>query len=547
MAQIKLKNFIGSADKLIDKISSREIDSLTWMVGFLGVVAVRTFIKTFLVSPGYSLAGALTDYLHEVFFFFITFALIWLFLSLILRKNPKFFTQIMFLAAWLMVFSPVLDMLKTGGGMFWSFYLLGTPKELLPEFLSFFGNLPSGIVYFGPRIMSLVIVVLSLALVFLKTKNILKSALSALGAYLILFFMGAIPSFLAYIYYFFENSIRVANVSAMDIMQLFGGTGKIFGIQFGDLRYVMAYNLDQVFFLFSLALVLILVFAINSAKFLAVARNSRFPQLVYHGGLFFIGMGLGALAYPENFDINVFSVFAAGCLLASVWLSWLASVITNDIYDFEIDKISNPERPLQKEIFTVEEYSRLGAVLFLLAILGGLAVDVKFAGLFLVYQFLAWAYSAAPYRLKKFPIVATLVSAAASLIILFIGFALLSGDQNIQGLSWRIILLLLIGLTLSLPIKDFKDIAGDKKDGVWTIPVIFGEEKGRLIVGAGVFTSFMLSVFFLNEFKLFWWAAVCGGAAFLIILNKKPRQLFWWVMLPVFVYCLILAKIVFAS
>lgn len=535
-------------DKLkttLDALMMKKIGVLMWAAGFLGVVAIRTFIKTFLVSPGYSLIGTLTDYLHEVFFFFITFALVWLFLSFILRKSPEFFSTVMFWAIWLMIFSPVLDMLRTGGGMFWSFYLLGTPKELLPEFLSFFGNLPSGIVYFGPRIMSFLIVLLSFGLVFLKTRNIIKSGLSALGAYMILFFMGAIPSFLAYAYYFFERSIKIANVSATDIMQLFSGTGRLWGVQFGDLRYVLAYNLNQIFFLFSLALFLLLVFAINRAKFFAVVKNARFAQLVYHSGLFLIGMGLGFLAYPENFNLNIFSVFAASCLLASVWLSWLASVVINDIYDFEIDKISNPERPLQKEIFTTKEYSQLGTVFFLLAVLGGMAVDIKFAGLLVVYQFLAWTYSATPYRLKRFPIIATLISAFASLIILFIGFALLSGEQNINGLSWRIILLLLISLTLSLPIKDFKDIEGDKKDGVWTIPVIFGEERSRLIVGVGVFVSFMLSVFFLNEFNLFWWAVLCGGAAFLIILNKKPRQLFWWVMAPVFAYSLILAKVVF--
>lgn len=537
---------IEKLEKAIDKIAEKPVSILSWAFGFLGIVAIRTFIKTFLVDPRYSITGAIIDYLHEVFFFFMTFSLIWLFLSLILKKNPKFFSNIMFWGAWLMILSPVLDMIKTGGGMFWSFYLLGTPRELWSEFYSFFGNLPSGIVYFGPKIMSLAVIILSSGIVFVKTKNLIKYFLSAVGTYLILFFMGAIPSFLAFVYYFFEGTIRVANVKATDAVQLFG-TINLFGIKFESLEYLIPRNLNLVFFLFVLFLIAVLFFLIDRKKFFSLIKNCRFPQVIYHSGIFFLGMGLGILAYPENFNLNIFSIFAAGCLLVSVWLSWVASVIVNDIYDYDIDKISNPERPLQLNIFSAGEYRNFGILFFILALIGGAVVDLKFAGLLIIYQFLAWAYSAYPYRIKKFPIAATFVSAVASSVVLFIGFALLSGDQNVKGLSWRIILLLLISYTISIPVKDFKDIEGDKKYGIRTLPVIFGEKKARLIVAINVFVSFILSVFFLNELRLFWWAMLLGTATFLVIVSPKikPRQLFWPVLGIVFIYGLILVKIVF--
>jgi 4-hydroxybenzoate polyprenyltransferase len=53
----------------------------------------------------------------------------------------------------------------------------------------------------------------------------------------------------------------------------------------------------------------------------------------------------------------------------------------NDIYDFQIDEISNPERPLQKKIFTIRQYAELGIVIFLLFFLGGLTVSAKFAAI----------------------------------------------------------------------------------------------------------------------------------------------------------------------
>ena len=174
-------------------------------------------------------------------------------------------------------------------------------------------------------------------------------------------------------------------------------------------------------------------------------------------------------------------------------------------------------------------------------------VHYKFGILLVIYQILAWFYSAKPYRLKIFPGIATFISSFASMIVLFMGFILFSPDQNLTGFPWRIFWLLLISFTLCLPIKDFKDIAGDKADGVFTIPVIFGEEKGRLIVAVGCFISYMISVFFLNEMKLFWWALLFGGASYLIITNKKikPYNLLWWNLGMAIFYGLILVKIVF--
>jgi hypothetical protein len=66
-------------------------------------------------------------------------------------------------------------------------------------------------------------------------------------------------------------------------------------------------------------------------------------------------------------------------------------------------------------------------------------------------------------------------------------------------------------------------------------------------VATGIFLSFMLSVFFLNELKLFYWALVFGGAAFLVVISEKinPKRLPWWLLGPVCLYLLVLVKIVF--
>jgi len=541
-----LKKVIEKLEQLVDRLLAEKTGAATLLLTFMGIIAIRVLEEKFLAYSPATSGEILVEYLHNFLFFANTFVLIWLILGFFVRKNPAKLATIIVWAFFLILFPPLIDMAKTGGDIFWSFYLLNSPAGLWQQFITIFGNLPSGIVYFGSKIVFLMAVFFSSVIVYLKTKKIAMTILNAVTVYATLFFMGSFPSWSTFVYRFFQGE-SITDTSSVQVAQFFGSPRPIFGLEVNTLKYAFAYQLDAVFFLFLLCLLVSLFIAISREKFWAIIRNVRLPQIIYHSGLFFVGLGLGFLAYPQYMHLNFFAILVVLVLGADVWLAWLASVIVNDIYDFEIDAISNSDRPLQKNVFTLAEYWELGAVLFILSVLGGLVIGPKFATILLIYQIVAWFYSAKPYRLKRFLGIATFFSAVASLLIVFLGFVLFSGVDNLKFFPWRVGFLLLIALTLSLPIKDLKDIAGDRKDQIWTVPVLWGEELGRTIIAAGIFTSFMLSVFFLNEFKLFWWALLFGSLAFLILITKKikPRQIFWWVLGVVFVYALILVQIVF--
>lgn len=526
----------------------KRTDIVSWVLIFLSIIFLRSFVEQFLaVTKPLSLLETLMEFTHNLYFFSLTTLLLWILFSLILKIKPQKLSYIFIFSLFLAIAPSFIDMIKNKGQIYWSFYLLSSPADLWQQFITVFGHLPSGIVYFGTKITFIFAILIATAFVWFITKNFWKTFVGALGTYSILFFMGSFPSLFFYGYTLLSKKGGLSEIKSFNIAGFFGSPEKIFGVFFPSFQYTLAYKLNFVYFILLLVFLIVLFWLISHEKFLAVLKNLRLPQMVYHSGIFFIGTGLGILLYPQNFKLSIFSVLATAILLISVWLSWIASVIFNDIYDFEIDKITNPDRPLPKNIFSVKEYAQLGILFFALAILGATSVGLVFAVLLIVYQILAWFYSCPPFRLKKFPGIATFISSLASLMVLFLGFVLLSSDQTIYSLSWRITLLMLISYTISLPIKDFKDIEGDKKYGVFTIPVIFGEKKGRLIVAIGIFISFMLSVFFLNEFKLFSWALIFGVISFLTITNEKikPRRLPAWVLVIVSVYTLILAWVVF--
>ncbi|HFC76810.1 MAG TPA: hypothetical protein ENJ27_01130 [Candidatus Moranbacteria bacterium] len=286
-------------------------------------------------------------------------------------------------------------------------------------------------------------------------------------------------------------------------------------------------------------------------KLFIFLKNTRPIQIIYHLGLLLLGIGLGIEFTKINWDWDFFNIIALLNIIIAVILAWITSIIVNDIFDQKIDSISNKTRPLILGKFSEKEYISIGLITFFFSILFSAIVNPKVSLLLIAYQALAWVYSAQPLRLKTIPILATAISALASILIFITGFILVTPTQDISQLSHRILWLLFISLTLSLPIKDLKDIAGDKKNGIKTIPVIFGEYWGKIIIGINIFISYILSVIFLNEIKLSLWAILFGGISFWLINTPKKykkitdRNLILWIMTILAVYIIIAYFIIF--
>jgi len=531
--------------KIYAEMPAFSISPLEWVLSFFSIIALREFIEGFLAAKAGSFEDLAVDYFQNVYFALISLLLMWIFTSLFLKINPLKAVLLFTLGIWLMLLPPILDIIKTGGEVFWSFYMIGDLAYLKLQFFSFLNHFPSGIIYFGSKIVIIVSMLAISSFIYFKTKNIFKTIFGGFFTYCLLFFMGSFPSWVTFGYYSLEGSKKITDVGSFDVIQFMGIPTRFFGFSFDNMKYALAHNLNLIYFLLTILLITWLFFLTNKNYLIALLKNARLPQIIYHSGLFFIGLGLGYIVYPNNFNLGPFQFLAILVLLIGIYLAWMASVVINDLYDYKIDLISNTTRPLQQTIINNRLYLEFGVIMFLLSVISGLMLSAKFAGLFIIYQIIAFIYSAPPFRLKRFPIIATFFSALASIVIILIGFTLFSGDRNIQDLPWRIILLFLISFTLSLPIKDFKDIAGDSADSVWTIPVIFGEKTGRMIIAISVFTSFMLSIFLLSAFSLFWWALIFGSFSFLTILTRKPRELFWYILVLTFFYGLILVKTLF--
>ncbi len=532
--------------RIIDRIESYPLSISQFLLGFSTIIAVRMLGENLLLgladkSPAYFIGSTLAAFL----FFLFSYLLVLVFLAIYLKKSIQKIANVLLWGFWLSALPPILDKILCGAQTCWSFYAFDSLTGLFRRFFTFFGSDPTLGITYGVRIEVALAVIFVTGYIYLKTKNVWKSAIGAILLYTILFILGSFPSWLTY--FLLAPAKSPLLVQGFDVAGFFLSPARYFSASEGDIWNALNVKMNLIYAFLTVFLLIFAFWKFYREKFWLIAKNVRWIQISMHIGIVLVGAGLGAFYFPNNLTIDVFSFLALANLVLAAVFAWLASVFLNDREDIAIDRLTNVKRPLASGKMESTEYGHLFLVAFLASLILALTAGVKFFLLILAYQFIAWAYSSFPFRLKRFPIVATFLSAGAFIILSFSGFILISDNQNLSGFPGKFVWLLVVALTLSLPIKDLKDIEGDKYDGIWTIPVLLGETWGRFAIGLGIFASYGLSVVLLNAKILFLPAMFLGALSFWIMQNKKisPRRVHIFVFGLLFLYVFLMFWLVF--
>jgi len=539
------------AEKMIRSIEERRISFWVLLSSFASLIIIRVLVENMAAGEN-SHKGVLTFYE-----FFDSFAIAYLLSLWIIHKmlavDFRRAANILIVGYSVIIIPPIVDYIMSHGKGFLSFYTFDGFAGLVKRFFTFFGDRPDIGITYGVRAEILIAVILILIYSYLKSKNILKSILTSLSVYLVLFLLGTFPSWITIAVEGISKGFL--RITGIDAVQMFFSPFSLFSREINSVNDALITRVNMIYILLLTAILLLAFWKYQKIKLYSFLRNIRAPQISFHLGLLSIGLGAGILLSETTVSINFFNVLGFLVLSEAVIFSWLASVVVNDIFDKKVDTIANPNRPFIKKDFSLLEYKSLGIILFALSIYLSFLINPKISFFLIAYQAIAWAYSAWPFRLKRFAFVSTFISALALILIFFSGYILASPSQNLFGLPASIIIFLIFAYTFSIPLKDFKDIEGDKADGVYTVPVVFGEYWGKIIVSSGIFISFLASILVFNEFRLFWWALILGGISFWLVnkMKKNPaeskinyRNIFWWILGTISIYGLILIKIIFS-
>ncbi|NTW75473.1 MAG: UbiA family prenyltransferase [Candidatus Moranbacteria bacterium] len=520
------KKSCASLISLVESIETAPITLGSFSLSFLAIILVRLLIENgtnlFASEP---LDYILYEYSHTLLFFLLSF-LVFLPIARLAGAASWARATNLLLIGFLIIWSPpVIDKIIFGEHAFWSFYELDGISGLAYRFFHFFGDTPNIGITYGVRIeVALMSVGLGLYS-FFRSRSWIRALGVLLLSYLVFFILGTFPSYIAILALATQKGLF--GVTEGDIAGYMLSPKRFFGHNIADPRMALSLRMSLAYAILCVLAVGTFLFRSSRQTFLSLLGNVRWPQIIWHGGLLFLGGGLAAFYAGADMDFDLFEVLSIISMTIAVISAWLASVVPNDLADRHIDALTNPSRPIPKRHLSETLYRSIGLLFFFVSILFSSIVSVKAALFLLVYQAIAWIYSTPPLRLKRIPFVATFLSAAAGMTVLFSGYSVLAPTQDISAIPFPLLAFLFLCYAVTIPLKDFKDIRGDKADGVITIPVLFGEEGGRYAVGTALFCCYVASPVVLHDAGLFLPAFIFGSIAFLSIRRADRKRNRW--------------------
>ena len=453
-----------------------------WIAAALAIIFIRDTLES-LVSTQAFPTFTLFHFLHVPVFFLTALISIIILLRLFTREDILKISRISLIFFAIIIFPVILDLsvtLVTGASISYE-YVNGDVRQVVLNFFNPFFSIPG--VPYSLRIEIFIICVFVFIYVFLKTNKVLLSGLAAFLAAGLCVFYGTLPGLIV------AGFVKVVLL--------------LWRIPYPFLRGRMIEGtVDE-----SVIVIIELIFALlvtavwfrlyDVRKFRVVIKDFRVSRYFCYFILLILGLVL-YLRLARGIDAFIFVKILA--MSGALFFALRFSALTNDIFDVDCDAISNQSRPLITGIIDKSEYWKVGAVYLAFSLLFAIWVSATCFMITLFFTAVYFLYSAPPFRLKRLFIFSSLVTGIQAVLILLLGqLSLAQGDTTVllyPPLLWLAFSIFFLGSN----IKDLKDIEGDRRCGVYSLPVIFGGVRGRKIIAVLVFLSYLLVPFFLYSF-----------------------------------------------
>lgn len=516
--------------RVLEKIENVTAPLWQWCAGFAGILFIRFFFEN-LSSPTLSFPAVpdTATLVHYTLFYigiFITFSLI---LRIFIPDLVKV-TKFLFFGFPIIWLPPIVDLILSRGAGYRIAYAFPSnifsffATALWPGAYSPFGGVTPGL---HAELVAILIGVF--AYVLIRTSGgaagmrLAKSILAAFLTYCAWVFWMAFPAItnitpLLSLPHIFQNLIpsNVLPSYAHAVEVAFNG------------------GLSTIFYLFDFLLVVLWIAILDLQLMKTFARNLRPGRLTYYISLMAIGALVAARAATLSPFANWIDVASLFVLALSFACAFEFAVVVNDLADIKIDAMSNSARPLPSGALDVHAFNAAALFFFAWSLAG--AFVAGFWPFFAVLVFTAayYIYSAPPLRLKRIPLVSSFLISIASLSAVMAGFYFIDANKLVPDFPMRLAVLIIVCITLAVNFKDIKDVAGDAADNIWTIPVLFGEERGKQITGGLLAASFLAVPPIAGSWLLFLPSLAAAALGYWFVAAKKYRE--WRIFTLYFIY-----------
>ena len=518
------------------------------ILALFGIIAVRMFLDN-LIYPstgGYFLSTE--RFVQEPLYFFSVFSSFSILIYVFTKSSFNSIFSFLIKTFLFILLIPVIDLFLNGQVTDATQYLYIETSAFLATFFKIINPFSGQGITVGQHIGAFFIFICIAWFVYKKTSNVWKSLISLLSSYVILFFYAILPSIISL---FNTKPVSLdpiiheaANTPVIETYYFILKQSWLMNVAKNSSTFII--NMDSLHeILMSYVFWILLVIQIGVMLFIASKRlwnvfQNNFPiaRIFYWFIIAAIGIILNYklfgsinLQNPVNFlAITVFFILGVPNL-------WLA-VLVNDAEDIEIDKISNPERPLVKKEVSKQEWRTMQIILLLLIAFGTMTMSRATGFSLIIAQSIYYIYSAKPLRLKKHFLSSSLLIGIASVSVAMSSFFLVSPDQHVSAFPVNAILIIGIAYAILSNLKDIKDYEGDKKENIRTLPVVFGLEKSKYIIAA-LCSLVSIAVPLILELRSMLLVSICTSLFLFFLFTRKNYQE-KYIFLVIFVYIITL-------
>ncbi len=481
--------------KVLTQIEEAKVPFPVFFASLLSLIVIRSFLELFFSASGNVVSPQLLH--HWTSFYVCSFLSSIILLTFFSKEKVEKVSKIVLVGFAVVIIPPVIEHF-TGSIVHYNYVfnshlpishldwtMIGT------AFFSFYSNAAN--VMLGQKIELFLFIVLSSSYIFIKTRSILKTALTAFGIYMLEFFFMTFPNYVS-----------------------FGGFPEVYDHSHW---YTWEY-FASLFSILILAQVIVWLYFYDKKITLRLVKNLLRERSVHYLAFVWFGCYLAG--------VGLYTILLSSlCII----LLWQANVAINDVFDVEGDTFSKKINPIVEGTITSNQMSVIALACILLSVFIATFLSYSAAVIAVLYIALSLLYSIPPFRLKKLPVISIGVIAAEILLAFTLGFYS-EGTEEIFPAA--IASTIFFCFFFAAHTKDLKDYEGDKNTGVLTIPVLFGLERGRTIIGVFNFIAYLLVPFMLGMQILIIPALVFGILTFFVV--RRPQSKEWQIFLLYFLY-----------
>ena len=183
-----------------------------------------------------------------------------------------------------------------------------------------------------------------------------------------------------------------------------------------------------------------------------------------------VGIAITSNNYREIFSLTSLLGFLTGFFISSF------SMVSNDIYDYEVDRVNQPDRPLPSGRIKPNQAKNFSIVLLVLGLLAALGLGIANLAIAGLFALIGWYYN---FKGKKSGLFGNSL-VAASLAIPYIFGSIALGNYSINLGYILAITSFLAGMGREV-LKGISDIQGDKLRNVRTVASSHGTRIAKKV------------------------------------------------------------------